>query len=189
MGSSSDMHMSPETIGIIPRMIENLFVDVRKREADEPGSSYTIHVQFLEIYGEDIRDLLDVTKKSDVVIRETKEDGVYVTGAREELVTSFEQMMRLLEIGTRQRVTASTKKNAVSSRSHGEYLNVLCGGRLILRMTQLFSASLLLCSSASLLLCSSASPLLAFLLRSYLHRDAGAHDAEHQGLRPRKEDA
>ncbi|KAJ1435024.1 P-loop containing nucleoside triphosphate hydrolase protein [Ochromonadaceae sp. CCMP2298] len=125
MGSSSDMHMSPETIGIIPRMIENLFVDVRKREADEPGSSYTIHVQFLEIYGEDIRDLLDVTKKSDVMIRETKEDGVYVTGAREELVTSFEQMMRLLEIGTRQRVTASTKKNAVSSRSHAIFTVML----------------------------------------------------------------
>jgi hypothetical protein len=125
MGSSSDMHMSPETIGIIPRMIENLFEDVRKREEEQPGSSYTIHVQFLEIYGEDIRDLLDQThKKSDIVIRETKEDGVYVTGASEELVTSFEQLMHLLEIGTRHRVTASTKKNAVSSRSHGETYDI-----------------------------------------------------------------
>lgn len=120
MGSSSDTNMSLQTIGIIPRMIKNLFEEVRRREANNPDSTYKIQVQFLEIYGEDIRDLLDQTKTSNVTIRETREDGVFVSGAREELVSSYEQMMKSLEDGTRHRTTASTRMNQTSSRSHGK---------------------------------------------------------------------
>jgi hypothetical protein len=43
---------------------------------------------------------------------------VFVSGAREELVTSYEQMMRTLEVGTAHRTTAATKMNQTSSRSH-----------------------------------------------------------------------
>ena len=122
MGSSSDMNMSLQTIGIIPRMIKNLFDEIKRKEAADPNSAYKIHVQFLEIYGEDIRDLLDQTKTSNVTIRETREDGVFVSGAREELVSSYEQMMKSLEDGTRHRTTASTRMNQTSSRSHGMIL-------------------------------------------------------------------
>ena len=110
-----------QNIGIIPRVIKNLFDEVHQREADNPYVSYKIHVQFLEIYGEDIRDLLDQTKTSNVTIRETREDGVFVSGAKEELVSSYEQMMKALEDGTRHRTTASTRMNQTSSRSHGNY--------------------------------------------------------------------
>lgn len=119
MGSSSDTNMSLQTIGIIPRMIKNLFEEVRRREGNDPDSTYKIQVQFLELYGEDIRDLLDQTKTSNVTIRETREDGVFVAGAREELVSSYEQMMKSLEDGTKHRTTASTRMNQTSSRSHG----------------------------------------------------------------------
>ena len=122
MGSSSDMNMSLHTIGIIPRVIKNLFEQVRQKEDADPTSTYKIHVQFLEIYGEDIRDLLDQTKSSNVTIRETREDGVFVSGAREELVSSYEQMMKSLEDGTKHRTTASTRMNQTSSRSHGKNL-------------------------------------------------------------------
>lgn len=120
MGSSSDTNMTLQTIGIIPRMIKNLFEQVKRRETSDPNSTYKIQVQFLEIYGEDIRDLLDQTKSSNVTIRETREDGVFVAGAREELVSSYEQMMKALEDGTKHRTTASTRMNQTSSRSHGK---------------------------------------------------------------------
>lgn len=123
MGSSSDTNMTLQTIGIIPRMIKNLFEQVRRREIGDPNSTYKIQVQFLEIYGEDIRDLLDQTKTSNVTIRETREDGVFVAGAREELVSSYEQMMKSLEDGTKHRTTASTRMNQTSSRSHGTRLS------------------------------------------------------------------
>jgi hypothetical protein len=77
-----------------------------------------VHVQFLEIYGEDIRDLLDPTKTSKVTIRETAEGEVFVSGAREEVVSSAAQMMKTLDDGTRHRMTASTLMNMSSSRSH-----------------------------------------------------------------------
>jgi hypothetical protein len=121
MGSSSDMNITPQTVGIIPRMIKNLFEEIKRRDTADPNSTYKIHVQFLEIYGEDIRDLLDQTKTSNVTIRETREDGVFVSGAREELVSSYEQMMKSLEDGTRHRTTASTRMNQTSSRSHGNH--------------------------------------------------------------------
>lgn len=111
--------MSSQNEGIIPRVIRHLFDQVRRREKEQPNCSYKVHVQFLEIYGEEIRDLLDQTKTSEVTIRETREHGVFVSGAREELVSSYEQMMKTLEDGSRHRATASTRMNQTSSRSHG----------------------------------------------------------------------
>jgi hypothetical protein len=120
MGSSADVALPEKSLGIIPRVIRNFFELIDRRAELDPSSSYKIHVQFLEIYGEEIKDLLDDTKTSKVNIRETVDGEVYVSGAKEELVNSFEQMMKTLENGTKHRVTAATKMNATSSRSHGE---------------------------------------------------------------------
>ena len=104
--------------GIIPRVIHDLFDMIQQKEADDPASTYRVHVQFLEIYGEDIRDLLDPTKTSKVTIRETAGGEVFVSGAREEVVSSAAQMMKTLDDGTRHRMTAATLMNVSSSRSH-----------------------------------------------------------------------
>lgn len=125
MGSSADMQIADESHGIIPRVIRNLFEMIQQREEEDPRSTYKVHVQFLEIYGEDIRDLLDMTRTSKVSIRETRAGEVFVTGAREEFVSSFEQMMKSLEDGTRNRTTAATKMNQTSSRSHAIFTVVL----------------------------------------------------------------
>jgi hypothetical protein len=120
MGSSSDLKLTLDSIGIIPRVIKKLFEVIGQKEQEDVTSSYKVYVQFLEIYGEDMRDLLDQTRTSKVSIRESPEGEVFVSGAREELVSSYEQMMKALDEGTAHRTTASTKMNATSSRSHGE---------------------------------------------------------------------
>lgn len=122
MGSSADQIIAEETAGIIPRFIKNLFHQIKQKEEEDSTTAFKVYVQFLEIYGEDIRDLLDQTKTSKVVIRETRNGEVFITGAKEEMVSSFEQMMKALEDGTRNRTTASTKMNLTSSRSHGNTL-------------------------------------------------------------------
>ena len=119
MGSSSDMRMTLDTMGIIPRVIQHIFNVVAVREVEDSNIAFKIQVQFLEIYGEDIKDLLDHTKSSKATIRETNQGEVFVSGAREELVSSMEQMMKALEDGTKHRTTASTRMNQSSSRSHG----------------------------------------------------------------------
>jgi kinesin family member 21 len=120
MGSAAEEVMSEESLGIIPRVIKRLFQMIEQREEENSRNTFKVYVQFLEIYGEDIKDLLDQTKTSKVAIRETRNGEIFVTGAKEELVNSFEQMVKALEDGTRNRTTASTKMNQTSSRSHGE---------------------------------------------------------------------
>jgi hypothetical protein len=114
MGSSSTLNIDDNSIGIIPRVIQTLFETARKKEKNDPSSTYKISVQFLELYGEDIRDLLDQTRTSKVSIRETVEGEVFVSGAREELVSSNEQMMKALEEGAKNRLTGD-------NRAHGNY--------------------------------------------------------------------
>jgi len=125
MGSSAEANIASQNEGIIPRVIKHLFNQVRRKEKEQPNCSHKVHVQFLEIYGEEIRDLLDQTKTSEVTIRETREHGVFVSGAREELVSSYEQMMKSLEDGSRHRATASTRMNQTSSRSHAIFTVIM----------------------------------------------------------------
>ena len=82
MGSGEQQRGS-SSFGIIPRVIHSLFEQILQREGDDPNSTYKVQVQFLEIYGEDIRDLLDKTSK--VTIRESANGEVFVSGAKEEV--------------------------------------------------------------------------------------------------------
>lgn len=78
-------------------------------------------VSFVEIFKEDIRDLLaDPLDQSrpDVTIRETVAGGVCLAGAVEHEVASQEEMAAVLARGANSRATASTNMNAHSSRSH-----------------------------------------------------------------------
>lgn len=119
MGSASSKRLSGDALGIIPRAIQTMFDTIAEREETDHNCTFRLRVQFLEIYGEDIRDLLDPSSSSKVSIRETAGGSVYVSGAREELVTSTEESMMALERGSMSRMTASTRMNETSSRSHG----------------------------------------------------------------------
>jgi hypothetical protein len=124
MGSSGDStDVMTESQGIIPRVIQNLFDIVNHKEAENSKYSFKISVSFLELYGEEIRDLLDITKASKVTIRESLTGSVDVTGAREQLVVSPQNMMQVLADGSKHRVTSATLMNQSSSRSHGKFFH------------------------------------------------------------------
>ena len=71
-----------------------------------------------QLYNEEVNDLLaqDNTK---LQIHESKESGIYVAGLREEIVTSVEHVLQLLEEG-------ETRMNKASSRSHSIFRMVRC---------------------------------------------------------------
>ncbi|KAJ1491776.1 hypothetical protein T484DRAFT_1773508, partial [Baffinella frigidus] len=48
-----------EDQGIIPRAIRQIFDEVADRRSKNPSTTYKILVSFLEIYNEEIKDLLD----------------------------------------------------------------------------------------------------------------------------------
>ncbi|PIO37184.1 hypothetical protein AB205_0213890 [Aquarana catesbeiana] len=107
------------SIGLIPRICEGLFC----YNADPLGaaSSCRIEVSFLEIYNERVRDLLhqgDQKKPYTLRVREHPEKGPYVQGLSQHVVTSYEQVVALLEEGMENRITAATHIHDASSRSH-----------------------------------------------------------------------
>ncbi|KAE9359320.1 Kinesin-like protein [Phytophthora fragariae] len=122
MGSGSSVHIPPEDYGIIPRVISYMFDQIDAKTQEKPHFKTVLKIRFLEIYGEEIHDLLvtlgDSSGESKVSLREAENGEVQVTGASEVEVVDSDECMRLLERGTLCRTTGSTLMNAHSSRSH-----------------------------------------------------------------------
>ncbi|KAG1709227.1 hypothetical protein DVH05_019871 [Phytophthora capsici] len=109
--------------GLIPRFMHHLFTTL-----NEKGTNHQLSVSFLEIYGEDIHDLLETpdTRKSNrhtepLQLRENKKNGVWVQGLTEVKVSNTQEAMDQMRRGSLQRITASTQMNERSSRSHAVY--------------------------------------------------------------------
>ena len=82
-------------------------------------NKYTVYWSFLQIYNENLYDLLQDGKlERSLKIREDKITGIYVEGLAEFVVNSSKDWYALMKRGERNRITKSTKANIQSSRSH-----------------------------------------------------------------------
>ncbi|KAI9032872.1 P-loop containing nucleoside triphosphate hydrolase protein [Phycomyces nitens] len=82
---------------------------------------YTVKVSFVEIYNEELIDLLNSSAPGEtppVTIREDSKGHIYWTGVKEVVVHSTDDVLFYLEQGTQNRATGSTDMNEKSSRSH-----------------------------------------------------------------------
>ncbi|PWA85208.1 P-loop containing nucleoside triphosphate hydrolases superfamily protein [Artemisia annua] len=112
----------PSDAGVIPRAVKQIF-DILEAQSAE----YSMKVTFLELYNEEITDLLapeeaskfpeDKSKKP-IALMEDGKGGVLVRGLEEELVSTADEIYRILEKGSAKRRTAETLMNKQSSRSH-----------------------------------------------------------------------
>ncbi|XP_030375207.1 kinesin-like protein Klp61F [Scaptodrosophila lebanonensis] len=102
-------------IGIIPRALSHLFDELRMMEVE-----YTMRISYLELYNEELCDLLstDDTTKIRIFDDSTKKGSVIIQGLEEIPVHSKDDVYKLLEKGKERRKTATTLMNAQSSRSH-----------------------------------------------------------------------
>ncbi|KAI7875331.1 kinesin-domain-containing protein, partial [Lichtheimia hyalospora FSU 10163] len=82
---------------------------------------FSVKVSFIEIYNEELNDLLNgtpVSERPPITIREDAKGHIYWTGVKEVPVHSMEDVLFYLEQGTRNRATGATDMNEKSSRSH-----------------------------------------------------------------------
>lgn len=113
----------PPEAGVIPRAVKQIFDTLESQNAE-----YSVKVTFIELYNEEITDLLapeelsrvacDDKQKKQLPLMEDGKGGVLVRGIEEEIVTSATEIFTLLERGSSKRRTAETLLNKQSSRSH-----------------------------------------------------------------------
>ncbi|GLT49385.1 hypothetical protein SLA2020_229450 [Shorea laevis] len=119
--------------GLIPQVINVLF---RKIEQLKHQVEFQLHVSFIEILKEEVKDLLDsvpinksvtanghagkgtVPGRPPIQIRESSNGVITLAGSTEIAVSTLQEMAACLEQGSISRATGSTNMNNQSSRSH-----------------------------------------------------------------------
>ncbi|CAN1825910.1 Kinesin-like protein KIN-4C [Linum perenne] len=118
--------------GVIPKVMDTIF---RRFESVKESTEFLIRVSFIEIFKEEVFDLLDsntilskgeagiggkgvVPPRVPIQIRETVNGGITLAGVTEAEVRCKEEMGAYLSKGSLARATASTNMNNQSSRSH-----------------------------------------------------------------------
>jgi kinesin family protein 18/19 len=112
--------------GIIPFSVKDVFRLIQAKITRNMSSQnkllandqYSVFVTYVEVYNEQVYDLLESSGKV-LAVREDQEKGiVVVAGVTEQQVHNYQQVIDLIIQGNKQRKTESTMANAVSSRSH-----------------------------------------------------------------------
>ncbi|XP_021701207.1 kinesin-like protein KIF21A isoform X4 [Aedes aegypti] len=127
MGTGFERDIPELQEGIIPRAVRHLFEGIAQLQEspyDEDGVylgslQFSVAAQFMELYNEEIIDLLDPYSKGRLFkIHEDASGGISVAGATIQPLTGPQDALRCLQQGALARTTASTQMNEQSSRSH-----------------------------------------------------------------------
>ncbi|CRG93363.1 kinesin-8, putative [Plasmodium gallinaceum] len=101
--------------GIMMMILKDLFEKIKSLEV---MNEYKVKCSFIEIYNENICDLLNPSSEY-LDLREDPIKGVTVSNIFEVCTTSVEEIMELIHTGNRNRTQEPTDANKTSSRSHG----------------------------------------------------------------------
>ncbi|XP_033105964.1 kinesin-II 85 kDa subunit-like [Anneissia japonica] len=105
----------PELRGIIPNSFAHIFGHIAKAEEK---TRFLVRVSYLEIYNEEIRDLLSKNQSQKLEVKERPDVGVYVKDLSAFVVNNADDMDRINTIGNKNRSVGATNMNEQSSRSH-----------------------------------------------------------------------
>ena len=120
-GKTYTMLGNEQNPGIMFNTMKEVFKQMKHHSRDR---DYTIRVSFLEIYNENIKDLIMLSNDA-LDLREDPLKGVCVAGLSEIEVHTPDEIFELLIYGNRNRTQASTGANETSSRSHA-VLQIIC---------------------------------------------------------------
>uniref|UniRef100_A0A8W7MIA6 Kinesin motor domain-containing protein n=1 Tax=Anopheles arabiensis TaxID=7173 RepID=A0A8W7MIA6_ANOAR len=128
MGTGFERALPEAQEGIIPRAVRHLFegiAQLQQNPYDEDGTylgtvTFSVAAQFMELYNEEVIDLLDPYNKGARVFKifEDATGGISVAGATIKPLAGPQEALNCLQQGALARTTASTQMNEQSSRSH-----------------------------------------------------------------------
>jgi centromeric protein E len=110
-----------------PGMMILCIRDIFDYIASHPNRKFELRVSYMEVYNEEINDLLGsgLSSKNLRIVSEDNVKGAVIAGLVEELVTNPDELLEVLQRGERSRSYGSTLMNAESSRSHTIYRLVI----------------------------------------------------------------
>ena len=100
--------------GITPRSFETIFNSINIDDTKQ----YLVRASYLEIYKEEVLDLLNKGGIQKLELKEKPGSGVYVKDLSTALVENPAKLMEVMIKGNKNRHTGQTKMNTESSRSH-----------------------------------------------------------------------
>lgn len=124
-GKSYSMMGYGQDKGIIPLTCLELFDRVALQTAADSNLSISVEVSYIEIYNEKVRDLLNPKNTGNLRVREHPSLGPYVEDLSKLVVSSYDEMMTLMDEGNKARTVAATNMNETSSRSHAVFTLLL----------------------------------------------------------------
>jgi kinesin family protein C1 len=131
-GSGKTHTMSSED-GMIPRATHQIYEAATSLK--EKGWEYVMEGSFIEVYNEEIHDLLGSSKDFDKKKHEIKHDEqkkqTVVTGLKTVPLDSPDTVESILKHAAANRSVAATKSNERSSRSHSVFILKLAGRNII----------------------------------------------------------
>jgi Kinesin motor domain len=110
--------------GIMPRSFTHLFSAIKGQQQKQQGVRFLIRCSFIEIYNEELRDLLtdqqvnSLQPRKKLEIKETQGQGVYVRDCNVRMARSPKDLLQALRDGVKARAVGDTQMNRESSRSH-----------------------------------------------------------------------
>lgn len=103
--------------GIIPRAFEQIWAHINRTQ----NMNFLVAVSYLEIYMEELRDLLKPNSTTPLELRE-REGGIVVPNLHSVLCKSVDDMLNVMYMGNKNRTVGFTNMNEHSSRSHAIFL-------------------------------------------------------------------
>jgi kinesin family protein C1 len=126
---SGKTHTMSSADGMIPRATHQIYETAENLK--DKGWTYTMEGSFVEVYNEEIHDLLGSSRDNDKKKHEIKHDDqkkqTIVTGLKTVTLTSADTVESILNQAASNRSVAATKSNERSSRSHSVFILKLIG--------------------------------------------------------------
>ncbi|XP_005108306.1 kinesin-like protein KIF3B [Aplysia californica] len=109
---------SKEEWGVIPNSFEQIFQHISQSQ----NQQYLVRASYLEIYQEEIRDLLSKDQTKRLELKERTDTGVYVKDLSSFVTKSVKEIEHVMNVGNNNRSVGATNMNLHSSRSHAIFI-------------------------------------------------------------------